>query len=158
MRKLKNKFLAFLLLSAAAVSATAETQPALVVEMRSGENVAFCFEECPKIRFVDDSLVVNTNLYQFSYAASAVQRYVFGTADPSAINAPTAGGDIINGDQLTLNLGKAGATASVYAADGRVALSATAGNDGTVNLSLASLPTGVYLVKSDSFSTKILKR
>lgn len=158
MIKMRHRFLSLLFFAAAALHSLAQqTDKALIVEMKSGEKVAFTFANNPQIRFVDDNLVINTNLYEFSYAAAAVQRYVFG-ASVTGINAPVADGNIIEGDDLTLNLLKSGSDVTVFSTDGKVVLAGKANSQGVAQLSLKNLPVGVYVVKTDSFTTKILKR
>lgn len=153
-----RKLLSALLFMATAASANAQAQQALVVEMRNGEKASFAFADSPTLRFVGDSLVVNTHMYEIKYAADKVQRYTFGTSETEGISQPAIDGKVVNGDNLTLNLGEAGATAIVYAADGMAVASSTANEQGTATISLSDLPAGVYIVKSGETSTKILKR
>lgn len=155
---MRHRFIALLLFAAAALPVLAQqTDKALIVEMKSGEKVAFTFADNPQIRFVDDNLVVNTNLYEFSYAAAAVQRYVFGTSE-TGINSPVVDGNLIEGGNLTLNLLKSGSDVTVFSTDGKAVLAGKADNQGVARLSLKSLPMGVYVVKTDSFTSKIMKR
>jgi len=158
MVKKTRTLLSTLLLLATAVSANAQAQQALVVEMRNGDKASFAFADTPTLRFVGDSLVVNAHMYQIAYAADKVQRYTFGTTEADGISSPATDGKVVYGDNLTLNLGEADATVYVYASDGKTAVSATANEQGTANIPLSSLPAGVYIVKSGDFSTKILKR
>lgn len=156
----KNKRnLVALLLSAMFIPVSAQTaEQALIVEMKSGEQVSFAFSDNPVLSFNGSNLVVNTNLYEFTYDADTIQRYLFGTANPTAITLPTVDGSLVDGNLLSLHLGKAYATATVYAVDGKAVLTATTDEQGVAQLSLVGLPAGVYIVKSDNFLTKILKR
>lgn len=155
---MRHKLLTLLLFVAVALPTMAwQTDKTLIVEMKNGERVAFTFTDNPLIRFVGDKLVVNTNLYEFSYATATVQRYVFGTKT-TGINSPVVDGKLFEGDNITLNLLKSGSEVMVFSADGKVVLAGKANSQGVASLSLKNLPMGVYVVKTDSFTTKILKR
>jgi len=78
------RLLTLLLLFVTGMSANAQAQQALVVEMRNGDKASFAFADTPTLRFVGDSLVVNAHMYQIAYAADKVQRYTFGTTEPTA--------------------------------------------------------------------------
>ena len=51
-----------------------------------------------------------------------------------------------------------GAAVSIYAMDGRQLMRLSASGDGTCCLDLSALPKGVYLVKTDTITYKIMKR
>jgi sugar lactone lactonase YvrE len=62
------------------------------------------------------------------------------------------------GDVLVISQVKAGATVSVYALDGKLIRQLTAPHAGTYRLNLSELPAGLYLVKADNVTYKIVKR
>lgn len=154
-----KKLLVALLLSATLAPVSAQTaEQALIVEMKSGKKVSFAFRDNPKLSFSGSNLVVNTHLYEFTYDVATIQCYLFGAADPTDITLPTVDGSIVDGNQLLIRLGKAYTIVTVYAVDGKAVLTATTDEQGVANLSLVELPVGVYIVKIDNFSTKILMR
>ena len=53
---------------------------------------------------------------------------------------------------------KAGSVVSIYSLDGKLQQSITVPRDGFYRRSLASLQSGVYIVKANSLSYKIMKR
>ena len=59
---------------------------------------------------------------------------------------------------LVLSGLKSGTSAQVFSTDGRMVQTLTANYNGTFRLSLSSLPTGVYVVKVNDTTYKILKQ
>ena len=59
---------------------------------------------------------------------------------------------------LVLSGLKSGTSAQVFSTDGRMVQTLTANHNGTFRLSLSSLPTGVYVVKVNDTTYKILKQ
>ena len=62
------------------------------------------------------------------------------------------------GDVLVISQLKANSSVGIYALDGKLIRQLTAPHAGTYRLNLSELPTGLYLVKADNVTYKILKR
>lgn len=157
---MKKKHLLFIPLLVTYMSINAqELEKALIVEMKNGEMAAFTLvQDNPKIRFANDSLVVSTSSFEFKYATSSVQRYTFGMAKSSGINTPKVDAYSFDGENMTLNVGKPYSTVIVYSVDGKAVAKATSEENGIAKVSLSGLSAGVYIVSSNNFSTKIIKR
>lgn len=156
---MKQKILTTLLLLAMAVTAVAaEEQWCLVVESAGGETIAIALGQKPVIATQAEGykLTYGENTAEFSW--SELKKLTLQETEPTAINAVESPSLKLAPGEIAISGAEAGSQAQVFTTDGRQVLTARVAAGGTVTLSTASLPAGVYVVKTSKSTFKILKK
>ena len=156
MKRLQLMLLALI----AALAIHADTVTSLVIQLKDGSTSRFELATKPQVTIDGTNFKLHSDKTDAQIELSTIQRYWFETHDASGITEQGQDQSAIAYEAGTLVLSglKAGTTAHVYSADGRLTQTLTAHRNGTYRLSLSALPTGVYIVKANSQSFKILKR
>lgn len=157
MKKLCSVFLMLL----ASVWMVVSAQNTITVHQKDGQKVSFGFGEKPVITYTDNSLVLTTSNSQVECALSNVEKITFLDSD-ATINAVV---DISKAPALSLDNyvvsiegAKSDATVMVVGSDGKTLINTKTDSDGSVTFSIAELPDGVYVIKSENLTYKILKK
>lgn len=156
-RKLLLLIAAFSGLSAMAEDITTD----LVVWSKDGTKVSYKLNDSPKITFTDDCLVIMANNAEVSYELSQMARLTYEHADVDGIidvNGEKVNPFNFNGESLLFPASDADATVRIYATDGKVVIDRTVPKGETLALPLHSLSKGIYIVKANSVTYKIVKR
>ena len=114
----------------------------------------------PKVTFEGDQVVITSSVATMSYPASDVLRFTYGTEPlPTEASSPTVGDTFHqNGEQILFDAKVKASDVQLFTEDGkRLKAKATIVN-GRPTLSLTSLPAGVYLLKVNGRTSKILKK
>ena len=134
----------------------------LVVLTKNGAKTEFVLSEKPKVLFEGKNLRITSSKADVTYALSDILRFTYENTDPTGINqlAETEDPTEVSYQDGTLVLSqlKEGAVVGVYSLDGKKVQQLRANHKGTYRLSLSSLPKGVYIVKADTITYKIMKR
>ena len=133
----------------------------LVVETKDHVQTTYLLWHRPQVRFEGDNLRVVSTTADVTYKLSDILRFTYETRTVSGIRdvsqpAPELGYDA-DGTLVVSQLPK-GANVCIYSLDGKLVGQLTAAYNGTFRISLATLPQGVYLVKADNTTYKIMKR
>ena len=137
---------------------------ALLVLTKDGAYHKFVLDGSrPQVKFEGSTLkVITSSVAEATFALSDIIRFTYGDYDPSGIydltvdkNSTTV--DYKDGTLVISHLAE-GASVVIYGIDGKQVKQLTAVHAGTYRLSLSSLPQGVYIVKADKISYKIMKR
>ena len=132
----------------------------LVVTTKDGSQTTYLLLEKPQVRFEGKQLRVVSAKADVTYQLTDILHFPYTKRSVSGIDEqvePQAGVDYQDG-VLVISQLKAGATVGVYALDGKLVRQLTAQHTGTFRLNLSALPQGVYIVKADNVSYKIMKR
>lgn len=132
----------------------------LVVTTKDGVKTTYLLSEKPQVRFEGKDLRVVSTKADVTYKISDILRFTYVRYSSTGIDEITddpAGVDYRDGELVISGI-KAGAAVGVYAADGKMVRQLTVQHAGTFRLSLSQLPQGVYVVKADNVSYKIMKR
>lgn len=160
MKKKRLTLILTVLLSVLPVSLFADTVTSLVVVKKDKTTATFELATKPQVTFegTDLKIIDEGNATTFIPLADIV-RYYFETHDASGITEIKSDGTTIDYQDGVLVLSglKSGTSAQVFSTDGRMVQTLTANYNGTFRLSLSSLPTGVYVVKVNDTTYKILK-
>ena len=140
--------------------------PGVTFLLRSGQKVSFAFAEKPVVAFSDDNLAVSVGGEQrVSYAYADVQRVVVEEDVVSAVGHVVTNAQpghaifTLSANTLSATGLAAGDQLSLYAADGKLMLTAQANAEGSATVSLAALQQGVYIVRTQSgISYKLFKK
>lgn len=137
---------------------------ALFILTKDGANHKFVLEGSrPQVVFEGTSLkVITSSAAETTFALSDIIRFTYDGHEPSGIYDLTVDKNPTEVDYqdgvLIISQLKEGATVDVYGLDGKQVKQLTAVRAGTYRLSLSALPKGVYIVKADKISYKIMKR
>lgn len=118
----------------------------------------------PQVMFEATSLkVIMASKIEAKFAFSDIIRFYYVNRDPSGIDDlsidqnPTEIGFQEDG-VLVISQMKKDAVVNIYSLDGKLVQQIKARHAGTCRISLSSLPKGVYIVKADTITYKIMKR
>ena len=137
-----------------------EDRKFLVVETKDHVKTAYMLADKTQVRFAGANLRVVSTKADVTYQLSDILRFTYeirSTTGISELRTTQAEVDYKDG-QLVISGIKAGGSVSVYSLDGKLVKQLTAQRSGTYRLSLASLSKGVYIVKADNVTYKIMKR
>jgi hypothetical protein len=116
----------------------------------------------PKVLFEGKNLRITSTKADVTYALADIIRFTYTNTNPTGINEIAEMDDptevCYQDGTLVLSQLKEGAVVGVYSLDGKLVQQLRAGHRGTYRLSLSSLPKGVYIVKADTITYKIMKR
>ena len=128
----------------------------LVLTLKDGTLVYYLLggEANPKMRFVDGSIVVNTDQYEFSDIKNF---YISDTDDPSGIR-QAAVGDVQYDHNVVIVATDELLPVSIYTSAGQKVDAYIQQASGKTLVDLNSLPQGAYVVTIGESSLKVLKK
>lgn len=161
MRKLLFTFFLFVF----SASAFAQGQDVLGLFMKDGTSVYFLLEEKPNITFVNEDVKVVSASNEATVKRTLIDRFEFVAEIPTGIEDVEEGEENAVRDRFELT-GNAvcvsgllsGCRVQLFSLNGQVIMSAVAGDNGCVTLSLETLPAGIYLVNYNETTIKFIKR
>lgn len=137
-----------------------EDRKFLVVETKDHVKTAYMLADKTQVRFAGANLRVVSSKADVTYQLSDILRFTYETRSTTGISelrTTQAEVDYKDG-QLVISGIKAGGSVNVYSLEGKLVKQLTAQRSGTYRFSLASLSKGVYIVKADNVTYKIMKR
>ena len=148
------------ILTCARFSHAEDLKQALMLELMDGSRVAYYLETRPKVSFSGTDLVLSASDVEVSYPFDKVRKYTFEMADPSSVSSPSGDGASVQvlAEGVRFSGLPAGSEVTVYTADGRKVSSLRADTDGGCRVSLATMPTGVYVISYGKCNLKMMKR
>ncbi len=132
----------------------------LVVWHKNGQKIYYDLAENPKTTFSGTEIVITTNDISISYPLEQVLRYTYElqTSDIDNIDRPKPTRVSQNGNRLVFENLEAGTEIQLFSTDGKLLAAQTANGSHAVTVSLASYPPGVYVVKANGATYKMMKR
>lgn len=137
-----------------------EDRKFLVVETKDHVKTAYMLADKTQVRFAGANLRVVSSKADVTYQLSDILRFTYETRSTTGISelrTTQAEVDYKDG-QFVISGIKAGGSVNVYSLEGKLVKQLTAQRSGTYRFSLASLSKGVYIVKADNVTYKIMKR
>ena len=131
----------------------------MVVETAGQENKVFSLESLKQITFDDTTVnIEQTDGTKSSASMGDIERIYFGDfSSISDINALSGNlVEYISHDEIAIN-SEAGSTITIYGLTGTQLLTRRINTQGEA-VSIAGLPQGIYIVKANGRTTKIIKR
>ena len=155
----KLQLLLFMLL-ALPIGMLADSQNTLVVTLKNGAETAFFLKDQPNVTFEGTNLKVVSQKETVTFTLSDVLRFTYVKKDPSGIDETVVDPTEVSfeGGVLVISQLKQGASVDIYSLDGKLVRQLKAHHSGTYRLGLSELPTGLYLVKADNITYKIMKQ
>lgn len=132
----------------------------LVIETKDHVQTTYMLAEKPEVRFEGTNLRVVSAKADVTYQLTDILRFTYekrSVTGVSELQSAPATVDYEDGELVISGI-KAGAAVGVYSLDGKLVRQLTAQHAGTYRLSLSALPRGVYVVKADNVTYKIMKR
>lgn len=158
---MKQKIYAMLLLLATVFTAhAADKQWCLVVESAGGETIAIALSQKPVIATQSDGYKLTYGESAAEFTWSELKKLTLEETEPTA----TAVKDVKNASlklvpgEVAISGAQAGTLAQVFTVGGRQVLSERVADNGTVTLSTAGLPAGIYIIKTNKSTFKIVKK
>jgi hypothetical protein len=125
-----------------------------------GQQIGYSFDDMPKYVFKDNntSLYLTTKKTSVTYKVENLRKFTF-SQEPTGIEKARVSTETAKSADgiLTLAGYAAGTPVRVYDSGGKMVATAETSAQGMARLSLRQLPKGVYLVKADKVSLKILR-
>ena len=131
----------------------------LIIWKNDGSKVMYALDEHPITTFTSEGVTITTNSISVSYPIDNIQKYTYeGIA--SAIAIPKVDNDILisqKNNEFTFSNLKEGSSIQVYSVDGLLLHSIIVAEK-NVLVSLDSYPCGVYVIKANNVSYKVIKK
>ena len=136
-----------------------------VAWLNDGSRTAYALGQHPVVTYTNGELLLSTQHEQVAYTAGDVRKFTFSASDISC-DAPTSvTSPLEQGQQFSLQQGnvhfsscRAGSPISLYTLDGKLLQTVAADADGNARLVTGSSPAGVYIIKTETITHKIIKR
>ena len=126
-----------------------------IVIKTATETVAVALADNPVITYANDQLVIKTTERQVEVAVAEITGYNFTDDEPSAIRNIEVSRLHKQGMVVFDNL-KVGTAVTLYRAKGELMTTTTANADGTAVIDMHELTKGIYIVRTDKLSIKII--
>jgi hypothetical protein len=148
-------------LFAALFSVPMFSQNTLTIHQKSGVQISFGFDDKPVITYTDNYIVLKTTKTNVQYPLESLLKITFNETETAVKPVVSdAKAPILSLDSYAVNIAgaKAGVKVTVYSADGKSVNSYKTSPDGDVSFSIANLTEGVYIIKSENLSIKVIKK
>ena len=131
----------------------------LVVWQKSGEVATYHVNTHPRIKHQDGNFLVISDEVEIAYPESAVRKFTL-TKDISSFEDGIIGvpEDEEQRGDFGFNKARPGSVVSIYDMSGRKVGSHIVGDDGSLRYSLDDQPSGIYLIKTETTTIKIIKK
>lgn len=133
----------------------------LFVTTMEGKTITYPLDNRPTVTFSDGNMNIKTTLTEIILPMAGVRTFSYGDIDPAGIEVVADG---LSGAWITLEgdivvAGEpAGTTVAVYATDGRLVATVKSSAPHQTVIPGHNLPAGVYIIRADNVTYKILKR
>ena len=133
----------------------------LVIETNNSKKHSYSLEDNPVISFNNDILVIKTDKIELSYPISDIAKYYF-TKEDTGISSVNGGANNIhfnytNTDFLLIEGIASEDNVNVYEINGRTCHVDIVRNSNSITIELKTLPKGIYLVKVNNHSFKLIR-
>lgn len=136
------------------------SQNTLTIHQKDGQQFSFGFADKPVITYTDNDLVLKTAKTEVHYPLSSLAKFTFTDLEDAVISIEGNNAAQLVLDNYVVNIigAKSGIAVSVIGSDGKILATYKTDENGTVTFSVAELPEGTYVIKSESLTCKILKK
>lgn len=146
--------------SAEAQTEDSDTRYSFVVWTNSGETFSYPLSERPKVTQTTSSLVLTTTQTEVEYPKDDVWKFTLCTGMEGGVGSITCDniGMVQRDNVVHLTNCRAGSEVRIYSISGTLFSSQVAAEDGTLEIGLGNLNSGVYIISTESIAYKIIKR
>lgn len=135
-------------------------EPCVVITTTEGETVFF-FKEEPTFKYIGQTVKLSTSETQLDYAPTDILSVRIDDRASTGIQGLQAGKNMaysISDNKVTVSGLLADTQARLYSSNGCLIVVAHASNEGRAVIMTGNLKTGVYIIKSNNSSIKIIKK
>ena len=132
---------------------------ALILHMKSGKQVTCFLKEQPKVSFVENDLIINTDFGETCYQVGDIVKFTYSYVDPNHIDDILASNICFNFDGQTLsakNL-EPSSNVSIFSIDGILLRSAKVADNGEISVDIPLTSGSVIIVKTSEVNFKVRK-
>lgn len=141
------RFAMFCLLCGLGLNMNAQTvETCLVVWQNDGGTTKFAFSEAPVVKYEGETLVLTTTKTSVEYPLSQLKKFTF-EADPTKVE-----------ELKVTSVVKDDGIVSVYNMSGQLIKTYKSEGNQQITFATESLPVGMYIIKTNSQTFKILKK
>ena len=136
-------------------------QNTLTIQQKDGQKFNYGFADKPVITYTDSTLVLKSAKTDLSFPLSALAKLTFSDIETSVAPIKESKSDsrlTLENYEVCISGAVPGTEVSVIGADGKKLAMYKADAGGCVSFSIAQLPEGIYVIKSESLTCKILKK
>lgn len=127
----------------------------IAVWQQNGEVAKYRLSTSPRVKYIDYELWIISDEVEIGYHTNDVRKFTLGldfNEDPTCIDR------IESENPFFLQQARPGSPLLVFDSNGRLLETGKVGANGTASYSLDAYPSGVYIIKTESTTIKILKR
>lgn len=131
----------------------------LLLWLKDGSQEQYRLQTHPRVTYADGQLWVHSSEVSIGYLAEEVRKYTIG--GDAAICVPTGISDVEASqpdDWCQMTKARPDSKILVYDVKGHLLTTGIVAQDGTYQYSLDAYPTGIYLIKTETTTIKIIKR
>lgn len=132
---------------------------ALILHMKSGKQVTCFLKEQPKVSFVENDLIINTDFGETCYQVGDIVKFTYSYVDPNHIDDILTSNICFNFDGQTLsakNL-EPSSNVSIFSIDGILLRSAKVADNGEISVDIPLTSGSVIIVKTSELNFKVRK-
>lgn len=132
---------------------------ALILHMKSGKQVTCFLKEQPKVSFVENDLIINTDFGETCYQVGDIVKFTYSYVDQNHIDDILASNICFNFDGQTLsakNL-EPSSNVSIFSIDGILLRSAKVADNGEITVDIPLTSGSVIIVKTSELNFKVRK-
>ena len=155
---MKRLFLCFLV---ALLVCPVFSQNTLTIHQKDGQQFSFGLEDKPLITYTETDLVLKTTKTELQYPLSKLSKFTFTDIDDAVISIKDDANSaklVLDNYVVNITGAKPGISVSVIGTDGKSLASYKTDDNGSITFSIAELPEGTYIIKSEALTCKILKK
>ena len=136
------------------------SQNTLTIHQKDGQQFSFGFADKPVITYTDTDLVLKTTRTELQYPLAQLAKFTFTDVEDAVISIKDDKAVQLELDNYAVNItgAKPGIMVSVTGIDGKSLAVYKTDADGSVTFSISELPEGIYIIKTESLTCKILKK
>jgi hypothetical protein len=160
LRRVTRALVALILCAVSLPSMAQSDSPKLVVWQKNGDKVVFDLDKLPETTFGGGVLTIKTTTATVAYQLSNILRYTYENVKETGVELQPADRSIkINerGDEVVFRNLKPGSVVTLYDLRGQLLEQRKAESLSPLTISVQNRPGGVYIVKSDNETIKLMK-
>lgn len=151
----------FVLLISIFVTTNVTAQNTVTIHQKDGQSVSYGFSAKPVITYTDNDLVVTTADAEMQYPLVSVSKITFSdqSTDAGSIPEETKAPQLeLENYVVSISGAKAGVSVMLVGPDGKTLINTKTDSHGDVSFSIAEQPEGVYVIKSENLTFKIIRK
>lgn len=156
-----KRFFSVVLILSAFVTNNVFAQNTVTIHQKDGQTVSYGFSAKPVITYTDNDLVITTAESEMQYPLLSVSKITF-KDQSSDVSSATQDSQVpvleLENYVVYISGAKADVAVMLIGPDGKTLVNTKTDSEGQATFSIAEQPEGVYIIKSDNISFKIIRK